>query len=408
MWAFGCRHRMERVAREGAEALRASLPPTAWVCACERLSFLLGMPPSLQCLDGVSAGQYFRLLQFVHWGGGRGDDSSDGVVRRVALKLLEPPEAGAALGVSSAVARRRVFENLSFADSGGCSSPANPSVDLHSPDIVCRCEDRMEFEAHQHALSVYSPVLKAQIAAMDTSQPSQNKESSQHARELAAALPALPLVGPSHAISTLLCICHQVHPDPHWGELPRSRLGCIELLAVATKYQIRPAIDLAAARWQALARIHPPIWQGMDGQHGMVKIQTAAAAPAALGWCSPLTTRLAEYSRVLEELPARTHHRLFVYLDACVRASVQVLERATETWELVAAERTRTTAGQPDAEAAAQMHLYPAVRNALARRREAVERCEVAPEADHARALRWALYCGVAGPPKLRDRFKED
>ena len=37
-----------------------------------------------------------------------------------------------------------------------------------------------------------------------------------------------------------------------------------------------------------------------------------------------------------------------------------------------------------------------------------MERCEVAPEADHARALRWASYCGVAGPPKLRDRFKED
>ena len=158
-----------------------------------------------------------------------------------------------------------------------------------------------------------------------------------------------------------------MHPDPHWGELPRSRLGCIELLAVATKYQIRPAIDLAASRWQALARIHPPIWQGMHGQHGMVKIRTAAAAPAALGWCSPLTTRLAEYSRILEELPARTHHRLFVYLDACARAAVQVLERATETWELIAAERTRTTAGQPDAEAAAQMHLYQAVTNPSAR-----------------------------------------
>ena len=99
---------------------------------------------------------------------------------------------------------------------------------------------------------------------------------------------------------------------------------------------------------------------------------------------------------------------MFVYLGACVRAVVQVLERATETWELVAAERTRTTAGQPDAEAAAQMHLYQAVTNALARRREAVERSEVAPEADHARALRWASYCSVAGPPKLRDRFKED
>ena len=80
-----------------------------------------------------------------------------------------------------------------------------------------------------------------------------------------------------------------MHPDPHWGELPRSRLGCIERLAIATKCQIRPAIDRAAARWQALARIHPPIWQGMDGQHGMVKIRTAAAAAAAWGWCSPLS-----------------------------------------------------------------------------------------------------------------------
>ncbi|KAM5536667.1 hypothetical protein V8D89_009762 [Ganoderma adspersum] len=396
VWVFGCRHGLEHVARGGAEALRVSLAKGERA----RLSFLADIPPSLPALDGISAGQYFRLLQFICCVGGRSDAaraggkdgtstgtthprrSSDG-----AFALLRPPRVATARA-PRAVGKRRVFLYLSLVYG----------------------EDGTWFEAHQSILSQHSPVFSTQIVTLNATHPSEPEleGSSAQSAEPAATLPVLELEGPSQAICALLCTCYPSQHDPHWSGLPDSRLGCIELLAVATKYQIKPATDLAATRWQALARIHPP----NQGMHGVTMLRTAvaaaAAAAAALGWCPPLRTRLDECSRILEDLPARTYHLLFVYLDACVRAAVQALERATEAWELVAAERTRAAAGQPDAEAAARVNLYQAITNKLNRQRAAVERREVALGADHARALRWASYSVMVGPPSLRNRFKED
>ena len=418
VWAFGCRHGLEQVTRGGAEALRTSLPRRMR----ETLSFLPDIPPSLQGLDGISGGQYFRLLQFIR----RRDDST--VDRRISIpstnetgssstgvaettytwedfSLLRPPKIATTAITAPAPSRRKVLELVSFTDGEGISFLERPSTDVRSPDIVCRCHDGTEFEAHQQIISLHSPVLKEYIATLNPnlegSQPLQHYGLAGQAERLAIALPVLQLKGPSHAISTLLCVCYQPQHRPRWSELSGTRLGCIELLAVATKYQIQPAIDLATTRWKALAHLHPR----NSGMRSVSRTSILSAAPAALGWCPLVSARLGEYSRVLEDFPARTYHQLFVYLEACSSAAVQALEKATNAWELTAAERSIAT-GQSEPEAAAPM--YRAVASALNRRRWAMERREVAPKADHVRAIRWSSYRSVASPPSLRDKFKKD
>ncbi|KAI1781666.1 hypothetical protein LXA43DRAFT_1159819, partial [Ganoderma leucocontextum] len=420
VWAFGCRHGLEHVARGGAEALRASLPSGER----EKLSFLPDIPQSLQGLDGISAGQYFRLLQFVCYRGGlRHENAAAGRVSSpsaagtgststgathahrtsVEIELLRPPEVAAMPVTTRTIARQKTFGHLSFADSEDFPFLGHPLVDVHSPDIVCRCKDGTEFEAHQGILSLHSPVLKARIAtlnaALEGSQPSQLEGFAEQVEELTITLPVLRLEGPSRAISTLLCICYQHLPQ---SKLPHSRLDCIELLAVATKYHIQPAVDLASARWKAVVHLRPR----NSGMRGVTRTVSATAAPAALGWCPPLRTRLGEFSRILEDVPARTYHQLFVYVDACSRAALHAMEQATEAWELVVAQRMQTVAGQAEAEAAARM--YQAVTDELNRRREALARSEVAPKANHVRAVRWSSYSSVAGPSSLRNKFKDD
>ena len=127
-WAFGCRHGVEQVARGGAEALRMYLPRRAR----ETLSFLPDMPSNLQG-DGISSGQYSRLLQFIRLK----DDSAAG--RRVStprtsgstststaearathawedFSLLRPPKIATSAVTAPAPPRRKVFELLPFTD----------------------------------------------------------------------------------------------------------------------------------------------------------------------------------------------------------------------------------------------------------------------------------------------------
>ncbi|PIL24743.1 hypothetical protein GSI_12629 [Ganoderma sinense ZZ0214-1] len=68
VWVFGCRHGLENVARGGAEALRKVLLRGASELLLSPDP--MDIPPSSRGLEGISAGQYFRLLQFVCCRGG--------------------------------------------------------------------------------------------------------------------------------------------------------------------------------------------------------------------------------------------------------------------------------------------------------------------------------------------------
>ncbi|KAI1783540.1 hypothetical protein LXA43DRAFT_1132026 [Ganoderma leucocontextum] len=325
VWAFGCRHGLEQVARRGAEALRA------------------------------------------------------------------PPEAATTPVEASVIANRRAFKRLPFAHVEEISFIGCLSEDAPSSDVLCRCEDGTELEAHQSVLSLYSPVLNAQIKMMNAARAS-SQPPQPLTEHLTTALPVLNLEG----------ICYHVRPQ---SDRPGRRSSdCIELLALATKYKIQPAVDLASAQWELLAPTHPHHSYFLARKTGM-RGAAAVAATAALRclwgpeawatWCLAM----------MEDAPARTYHQLSVYVDACSRAALQAMEKTTKAWELTAAQRARK-AGQPDAETAARM--YQAVTDGLNRRREELTRREVAPKADHVRAVRWSSYSGAAGPPSLRNKFKDD
>ena len=406
VWAFGCRHGLEHVTRRGAEALRASIPDNER----EKLLFLPNIPHGLQALDGVSSAQYFRLLQFLRIGVGdetaaSGSDSRasasalPGPTRSLwsseVSALLTPPKVASTPVAVSVVSNLKAFKFLPFADARVQGWPG-PLEDLPPPDIICRSEDGTEFKVHQIILLLYSPVLRAQIAAARGSSPLRRPSEGE---VQSAALPVLNLgPGPSDVISMLLDICYQHLPQPSMrfgGRL----LDCIELLAVATKYKIQPIIDFASAQWETLSDVPDhPHYCYLLGRNAAMRGAAAVSATAALrrpwkpeAWPSCCLERM-------EHVPAQAYHQLAVYFGASSRAAAQAVKKTTKAWETMA-ERSATTLGQPEA----ATRRYQGVTNWLNRRQEALERREVAPKADHVGGLRQSFYSGLSSLEKFDD-----
>ncbi|PIL24744.1 hypothetical protein GSI_12630 [Ganoderma sinense ZZ0214-1] len=428
VWAFGCRHGLEYVARRGAEALRESLPEGER----EKIAFLPNMTRNLDELDGITAGQYFRLLQFIRASTGPrgGDDSvaisganSSSATRTVGpvgsleahevsdgMALLTPPKAAATpvAAEASVVANRRAFKKLPFADVKGLGYPGFCEEDVPSPDIICRCEDGTEFKTHQTILSLYSPVLRVEIATINAARASARPSQPlvQEVLSTASALPVLEMGGSSDAVSTLLGICHRAQTTLV-DRQGRCSLDCIRLLSVATRYKIQPAIDLASAKWGTLVPTNPHYCYFLARKMGM-RGAAAVAATSALrrSWRPDEWPSFVRSG--MEDTPARAYHQLSVYVDACSRGAVQAVEAAAKAWQLIAAERS-TVVERADAEAVSRM--YQTVTDKLDCRREALDSrgLKVGPNADHASILQWSLYGSVvAGPPSLKNRFKED
>ncbi|KAL1941207.1 hypothetical protein VTO73DRAFT_7419 [Trametes versicolor] len=282
VWAAACRTGLESVARQAAEALKASWTPSS----AEVLPFM----DDLGDMSGISAGDYYRLKQFLAV-----DKSKE---ENGAFALLSPlPIAG------------RPSSPSPFPST---VPPSAFSTDLPYPDVACRPSSRSgpdtQFFAHQLLLSMHSPVLKACIA--------ERREASE---DLSDATPATsdspfnasPVVlefdeGPE-VVAMLLNVCY----DGEEARMPTD-LVCLAALSVASrKYQMTRVARWVRAAWDTAAVLHPLEAYFVALSYGLSECAEAAAKTVLTG---PVADT---YAAVMDTAPALHYHRLLIYYDAC-------------------------------------------------------------------------------------------
>lgn len=282
VWAAACRTGLESVARQAAEALKASRTPSS----AEVLSFM----DELGDMSGISAGDYYRLKQFLTVDKSKEENS--------AFTLLSPPP----------ITDRPPSSSLS----GSTVSPAAFSTDLPSPDVACHPSSGSapgtQFFAHQLLLCMHSPILKACIAERREA-----SEDSSNATPATSDSPsnATPVVlefdeGPE-VVATLLHACY----DGEEARMPTDLSRLAELLDVSRKYEMARVARWVRAAWDEAAVLHPLEAYFVALSHGLSEYAEAAAK-------SVLTGPVADtYATVMETAPALQYHRLLAYYDAC-------------------------------------------------------------------------------------------
>lgn len=268
------------------EKLAAKFPLKAWAVACrlrlesiahiaaERLSLTKFEIKDSKELDGVCAGEYFRLLEYIR------------LKRRIPedFKFLDP--------------------SLSPPDAS-LEIPTLPHapqllVETPSPDIICRSCDDVEFHAHRTVLSLASPVLRERIGELVHSDTTKS--------------PILPLEEDSSVLSIILKLCYPnlsrdvIHPaDP-------SRF--MFLLVSLKKYGMDPALTSVRGAWLAVAAS-----DALRAYCAAIRAGDTDCAKEAAR-CALETDFESVYVPEMEAIPAIAYHRLLTYYDACRRLAM--------------------------------------------------------------------------------------
>ncbi|KAI0794290.1 hypothetical protein C8Q74DRAFT_1247829 [Fomes fomentarius] len=270
------------------EKLAAKFPLKAWAVACrlrlesiahiaaERLSLMKFEIKGSKELDGVCAGEYFRLLEYLR------------LKRRIPedFKFLDPslspPDASASLESPTVPHAPQVL------------------VETPSPDIICRSCDDVEFHAHQTVLSLASPVLQERIGELVHNDTTKS--------------PILPLEEDSSILSIMLKLCYPnlshdvIHPaDP-------SRF--MFLLVSLKKYGMDPALTSVRGAWLAIAAS-----DALRAYCAAIRAGDADCAKEAAR-CALETNFESVYVPEMEAIPAIAYHRLLTYYDACRRLAI--------------------------------------------------------------------------------------
>ncbi|EJF64408.1 hypothetical protein DICSQDRAFT_167564 [Dichomitus squalens LYAD-421 SS1] len=264
VWAIDCRTGLEDVARRGAAEIVVRQAP---------LNVAVG------ALEGVSAGDYYRLREF-HRKGGKVEDS----FRLISSSTETPSEAS---GTSGYVA----------------APPEAPY-----PDLVCTSSDGIEVPAHRGFLASASPVLKRQID--DLSEPTSESD-----------LPVLRLSEPAQLLKSLLGLCYP-------GQLPDYRPYPAQLaaiLAALTRYEMQSLRIAILPQWEDLARAEP-LRAYLIASRAQLRDCATTAAEHTLH--TPLE---GGYVAEMESSPARAYHHLLTYHASCRAIAKEVLQSLLTT-----------------------------------------------------------------------------
>ncbi|EIW58582.1 uncharacterized protein TRAVEDRAFT_47724 [Trametes versicolor FP-101664 SS1] len=286
VWAAACRTGLESVARRAAEALKA-------IWTRQANTEALALMDGLGDMAGISAGDYYRLKQFL--------------MGRACSTLLSPPtrEAG-----------------------GVATTPISPfSTDIPGTDLKCRTPRRgltAPFLAHQSVLSSQSSWLKAQILGLRSTIPPDVSSSANIAGPLVLEFDDEPEV-----ISMLLTACYCDDEA-----LPTDLTYLAKLLVVSRKYGMARVARSSIRAWDETATPRPLEAYFIALAHGLVDFATAAARNVL---AEPITDA---YVAVMDTAPALAYHRLLVYYDACstifrqrlVQASSQIPMHVIQTY----------------------------------------------------------------------------
>ncbi|RPD64052.1 hypothetical protein L226DRAFT_569543 [Lentinus tigrinus ALCF2SS1-7] len=280
VWAAACRAGLEDVARAAASEIRrrVSTPNSGWVFPAPALSVLAELledDTSLSNLQDISAGDYFRLREFL-----RLPDTHAECI----LPFVKP--------------------------------------DTH---VLLQCRDResVQHRAHGVVLALHSTLLGEQVAQakVDHAGLNGNNADTEGTSSGYTELPLLQLDVSSDALASLLTICY----DGPSG-LPSSLTALATMLVASRDLGCSQLHSVIAAQWEAAAQSSPLEAYFVAIQY-CLKDQARAAARKAVeksltGW----------YTSSMEDTSALAYHRLLVYYDACVRAVEEELKKGINDW----------------------------------------------------------------------------
>ncbi|KAH9893459.1 hypothetical protein C8Q73DRAFT_791312 [Cubamyces lactineus] len=214
VWATGCQFGLEKVARAGAEAALHFRQLGTYNFARE----FVPVETFLETVRGVSAGHYFRLLEF---------QRRDGAVPS-AFTLTSPTKQGSNANSSSASSATAVADDF-FAS-------------LPYPDVICRAADGIDLPLHKALLSMASPVLGNRVQPRRLDAAEQSRVNS-----TGTMLPVITCAEDGAVLSTLLRFCY---PGDH--PLPNDPLSLLAILDVAERYQMARIVGVIKKYWETI------------------------------------------------------------------------------------------------------------------------------------------------------------
>ncbi|KAI0675765.1 hypothetical protein C8Q78DRAFT_348081 [Trametes maxima] len=292
VWAIACRLELEDVARHAAQFLSDAFHPGE-----EASSFDDIFRTSPDTFTGVTAAQYFRLLQFM-----QDPDPSD------LYTLLSPSAVDA-----NSVPTSRHYEPF----------PLVHPEDMPATDITCLSSDGAVVRAHQAVLSAASSVLRSRIAATskpstplaipkDPPLPSVQRASSEE-RPLS---PILLCKEPIQVLTSVVRCCYPNYIIPRPSDLRE----LVTLISAADRYGIAIALPALLDHWSSTVNEQDAL------EAYFVAIQVGNVACAKVAATHLLKTVIeGRYVTDMESSPAIAYHNLLAYHRACRRIAQQRL-----------------------------------------------------------------------------------
>ncbi|KAI9063999.1 hypothetical protein FKP32DRAFT_1570311, partial [Trametes sanguinea] len=283
VWAIGCRLRLEKTAARAAQ------------CSLWRSEFLSSINP--EDLEGVSAGQYFRLRTYQK----RGEPlQNDGLLDPTPMQRLPPPPP--------------------------CGQPQYPPIHIPSPDLICLACDGTESRVRKEPLCAVSPVIRTLVMTAErlltrapTPSPSLSSSDSEDdpgpSDGVSERLPSVQFEYSAAALCTLL----RFYNLGTLESFPSDPRAIADVLAATHEYQLQGLHEIARHRWDSAA--------------AQVPLRAYfAAISRGLDDCARTAARLAlhldlksHYVNDLEDAPAQAYHRLIRYHETCIGIVTAVL-----------------------------------------------------------------------------------
>lgn len=287
VWAIGCRLGLENMAsRAGSGAYwryrelkhrSAHLPD-------------LDLPSSVSILEGVTAGQLFRLYRYI------------GTFHFADRTLANYQFISPSPTISDVAPSEK--------DSSESSNLLPAALtDMASADIVCRSSDGTTFHAHQAVLGAASAVLRAKIARVTTDAGDESSQSDLRERSapLGRSLPVLQFEETSTVLPHLLSCCYPGLIPIHLANLSQ----LIAVIAATARHDIAVARPDLLDQWSRMASADPLRAYVLSTQVGDTACAKEAAKHVLNG---PL---VGVYVHEMESSPALAYQRLLSYYRSC-------------------------------------------------------------------------------------------
>ncbi|KAI0352409.1 hypothetical protein OH77DRAFT_1438737 [Trametes cingulata] len=269
-------------------------------------------------LDGVSAGDYFRLIHFVRK---RGKVDS-------GFRLLSPKMPEASGGIDVEAEQDQAEETSLF------------SSDIAFPDFVCRSSDGVEFQAHRAILALHIPALRSGYASGlhpipppigDNPSGAEDAEGQERPQAVrapgqiytqgtpsATLPPSFTFETDAQSLSAVLAICYG-------GTGPQPLPVLAKVLTLCGLHHMKTAQAVAERLWDQQAQKCPLYAYLLAIQH---RLDPYARSAARLLLCQGHLK--AAYTPSMETATAQVYHRLVTYVRTCHRVVSQELKEAQD------------------------------------------------------------------------------